>query len=492
MKTRIQYFALLTLILGSMNFASFGQQTVLSNFAFKNGYSVNPANAGVDQTLSANLTHRQQWLGVSGSPTAFNMNVHGQLSEKNAIGFKVGTETYGLIRRNAASATYVYNLKLNEQHFLRFGLSAGFTQNTLNYAAIRTQDYTDEVITAGQMNSGVAFNADFGVRYSTGNFQIGLASLQLVESRARMYFENDVEGFFSLTRHFVANTSYDFDISKDWTITPYVLTEFTLISPLTVEGTIYVDWQDKLWLGMGYRRNAGILTSLGVNISDQFTAGYSYEFATTGIAGQSRGTHEIMFGYRIGNNKKNSRIQELEDRLDRRMTDIETTTDSLKVEMDARKKEADELKEEVNRLKASDEDNKEKIDELEKRIETLENEPEEEEKPEDPLSKLVYFDENKSTINSNSQETLNKIVLYLNEHPELKIHVVGNTCNVGSDKANKDFSAKRANMVVAYLVKAGISSDRITSEGRGEADPLYPNNSEVNRSLNRRVAFERK
>lgn len=489
MKRHIQYFALLTLISGSMNTVSFGQQTVLSNFAFKNGYSINPANAGVDKTFSANLTHRQQWLGVNGSPSAFNMNAHGELSEKNSIGFKIGTETFGLIRRNAASGTYVYNLKLNDEHFLRFGLSAGITQNTINYAAIRTQDYSDELILDGQINSGVAFNADFGVRYSTGNFQIGLASLQLVESRASMYFENDVEGFFNLTRHFVANTSYNFEVSEDWTISPFLLTEFTLASPLTFEGSVYADWQNKIWFSAGYRRNAGILTSFGVNISNQFVAGYSYEFGTNGIAGQSRGTHEIMLGFRLASNKKDARIQDLEDRLDRRINDVEQKTDSLQTEMDARKKESEELKKELERLKESDEENKEKIEELEKRIEVLENEPEE---VVDPLSKLVYFDENKSTINSNSQETLSEIVTYLKENPELKITVVGNTCNTGSEKANKKFSATRASVVVQYLVGEGISRDRITAEGRGESNPLYPNNSEVNRSLNRRVSFERR
>jgi outer membrane protein OmpA-like peptidoglycan-associated protein len=197
-------------------------------------------------------------------------------------------------------------------------------------------------------------------------------------------------------------------------------------------------------------------------------------------------------GYRLGNKKKDNRIQELEDKFDRRITEVESKTDSLKLEMDARKKESEDLKAELKRLKESTEQNEEKIEELEKRIEILENAPEEEEKAVDPLSKLVYFDENKSTINSNSQETLNEIVTYLNENPDLKIRVVGNTCDVGSTKANKDFSATRAKVVVNYLVGQGISADRITAEGRGEDDPLFPNNSEVNRSLNRRVSFERR
>jgi len=484
MKRLTQHIAILALVLSSTSYGSFAQQTVLSNFYAKNLYSVNPANAGSDNNLSVNLTHRQQWLGISGAPSAFNFNIHGALSENNAVGLKFSTETYGLIRRTAASGTYVYNLALNKKHNLGFGLSLGFNQNAINYAAIRTQDLSDELILDGEMVTGTALNADFGIRYSVGNFQLGVASLQLVESSASIYMENDNEGFFSLTRHFVANTSYGFDVSDNWTITPSVLAEFTMVTPFTVEGMMYADWKDKLWLGAGYRKNAGILTSFGVNISNQFQAGYSYEFSTSGIASQSRGTHEIMFGYKLGNKKKDNRIKELEDKIDQAILDNNRDTDSLSTEIDN-------MKEELERLKEDEEENSEKIEELEKRIEILESEGPEVKKVDDPLSEDIHFDESKANLNSDSKEKLDLLVNYLKENPALRIKIIGHTCDNGNPEKNKVISKSRAKAVGDYLTSKGIPSGRYELDSKGQKEPLKPNNSEINKSLNRRVTFER-
>ncbi|MFT6245798.1 MAG: type IX secretion system PorP/SprF family membrane protein [Salibacteraceae bacterium] len=483
MKKNIQYIIVTAFVLSSIGFESFGQQTVLSNFYYKNGYSVNPANAGVDKSLSVNLTHRQQWVGVSGSPSAFNFNMHGELSENNAIGLKFSSEAYGLIRRNAASGTYAYNLKFNPKHNLRFGVSVGFNQNTINYSAIRTQDFTDDIILEGNMISGISLNADFGIRYSVGNFQFGIASLQLVESSASMYLENDKEGFFNLTRHFVANTSYGFKVSDNWTISPAVLAEFTLVTPFSIEGLIYADWNDQIWFGAGYRKDAGILTSFGLKISNQFLAGYSYEFSSSGIAAQSRGTHEVMLGYKLGNKKKDSRIEDLEKKIDQAIIDNNNDTDSLVTEVDN-------LKEELEGLKKYDETNVDKIEELEKRIEELEKGTPKG-KEDDPLSQSIYFDENQSSINSNSKEILDELVGLLKANSEMRIRIIGHTCNIGTPEMNKEISMNRSKKTLDYFVSKGIPSGRIELEGRGQDEPLVSNNSELNRSLNRRVSFEK-
>ena len=48
-------------------------------------------------------------------------------------------------------------------------------------------------------------------------------------------------------------------------------------------------------------------------------------------------------------------------------------------------------------------------------------------------------------------------------------------------------SKYRAEAVKELLVKKGINTERITVLGTGEANALYPNDTEENRSKNRRV-----
>lgn len=54
----------------------------------------------------------------------------------------------------------------------------------------------------------------------------------------------------------------------------------------------------------------------------------------------------------------------------------------------------------------------------------------------------------------------------------LAIRVVGYTDNIGSTTYNQDLSERRAQAVRELLVDGGVPAAHITSEGRGEADPI--------------------
>ena len=66
---------------------------------------------------------------------------------------------------------------------------------------------------------------------------------------------------------------------------------------------------------------------------------------------------------------------------------------------------------------------------------------------------------------------------------------VGHTDSVGSDAYNQKLSAQRAQAVRAYLIAQGVEASRITAEGRGESQPVAPNDTPANKALNRRVEF---
>jgi outer membrane protein OmpA-like peptidoglycan-associated protein len=72
---------------------------------------------------------------------------------------------------------------------------------------------------------------------------------------------------------------------------------------------------------------------------------------------------------------------------------------------------------------------------------------------------------------------------------EGNIHIAGNTCDLGSDKHNKDLSERRARAVRDFLAKNGFNGNELLAEGFGEAQPKYPN-TEDERHKNRRVDIE--
>ena len=65
--------------------------------------------------------------------------------------------------------------------------------------------------------------------------------------------------------------------------------------------------------------------------------------------------------------------------------------------------------------------------------------------------------------------------------------VVGYTDSDGSPDANLALSQERADAVKAYLVDQGVPEGDLTTLGRGEADPIVPNDTPENKAKNRRI-----
>jgi outer membrane protein OmpA-like peptidoglycan-associated protein len=100
----------------------------------------------------------------------------------------------------------------------------------------------------------------------------------------------------------------------------------------------------------------------------------------------------------------------------------------------------------------------------------------------------VNFDTNKYTIRPADLAELQKAIEFAKKNPDAKIHVVGYTDSTGSAKLNQKLSENRAEAVKKYLVGEGpIAGDKITSEGKGAADPVGDNKTKEGKFLNRRV-----
>lgn len=67
------------------------------------------------------------------------------------------------------------------------------------------------------------------------------------------------------------------------------------------------------------------------------------------------------------------------------------------------------------------------------------------------------------------------------------IIVLGYTDSTGNEQYNMDLSKRRATAVADYLVSLGVPADKMKTVGRGENDPLVPNDTEAHRAQNRRV-----
>lgn len=100
----------------------------------------------------------------------------------------------------------------------------------------------------------------------------------------------------------------------------------------------------------------------------------------------------------------------------------------------------------------------------------------------------VFFDFNKAILRSESELELERLIRFMQEYPNISVEISGHTDSEGDNNYNMKLSLKRAEAVNDYLVRKGISKDRLISEGYGETQPIASNETEEGRQINRRTA----
>lgn len=103
------------------------------------------------------------------------------------------------------------------------------------------------------------------------------------------------------------------------------------------------------------------------------------------------------------------------------------------------------------------------------------------------LSSEASFDFDQSSLKPAFYPALNKLSTLLEKYDRTLLHVIGHTDSTGSDTYNLGLSNERARSVALYLESRGVAMQRISTEGRGETEPRFDNDTAEHRALNRRV-----
>ncbi len=81
-------------------------------------------------------------------------------------------------------------------------------------------------------------------------------------------------------------------------------------------------------------------------------------------------------------------------------------------------------------------------------------------------------------------------VAVMSLNPQVVMIVEGHTDEVGSSEANQRLSEERARSVVAYITDKGIDPTKFEIVGKGETDPVAPNDTPEGRQQNRRIEVQ--
>lgn len=99
----------------------------------------------------------------------------------------------------------------------------------------------------------------------------------------------------------------------------------------------------------------------------------------------------------------------------------------------------------------------------------------------------IYFAFDKTTILKKSNTALRTILNYLKSNTNIRARFIGHASNEGNKSHNMQLSELRAKAICDYLSANGILPERLSYVGKGDTEPLVLNDTEANKSKNRRV-----
>ncbi len=101
----------------------------------------------------------------------------------------------------------------------------------------------------------------------------------------------------------------------------------------------------------------------------------------------------------------------------------------------------------------------------------------------------VYFEINQAHLRKESLNILDRMIENLKASPSIKLEVRGHTDSTGTGEYNQKLSERRADAVVEYMIKNGISPERLSAVGLGKDKPIADNSTAEGRRKNRRTEF---
>ncbi len=106
------------------------------------------------------------------------------------------------------------------------------------------------------------------------------------------------------------------------------------------------------------------------------------------------------------------------------------------------------------------------------------------------LPASLVFDSDKSAVRASFAGKLGSVGAVLAHFGKTVVDVYGYSDATGSDAHNKDLTQRRAVAVATLLANQGVDQQRFYIEGRGPADPIASNATDIGRAQNWRIEIQ--
>lgn len=297
-----------------------------------NQYILNPAITGIESYVDLKASHRRQWVGIQDAPVTTYFSLHGALNKKSTrnaptsfptpgenprgrsyweeyeapdphhgIGLQVVQDVTGPLSTVTAQGTYAYHLPLGTRTTLAAGIGVGLNRIGLDAAKLNFGDVTVDpvVFTSGVLNR-TRLDMSAGLYLYSSDYFVGLSAQQIVPQTVDFS-----DGYIrpqtgKTVPHVFATAGYRALLGDNFNLIPSLMIKYISPLPIQVEGNMKLQYRNLAWVGTSYRHQDGFAAMLGMNVSNIQMA-YAYDYTTSRLNNFSKGTHEFLIGFLIGN-----------------------------------------------------------------------------------------------------------------------------------------------------------------------------------------------
>ncbi|OYW78669.1 MAG: hypothetical protein B7Z27_07000, partial [Sphingobacteriia bacterium 32-37-4] len=281
------YFLLM--LIGMVVVAQAQQRPYYTQYIMNN-YIINPAVAGIENYWDVKASHRVQWVGLQDAPVTTYITAHGRLKKDpyqsstatgfrakglnprgeaywrdytaaephHGVGFTMLNDKTGPLNRFAAYGTYSYHLGLSPTTNLSAGISAGFTNLSLDASKLNFGNTTvDPAVASSGVINRLKPDISAGLWLYSKNYFVGLAAQQIIPQNVAFSDNTVILTKGKLVPHLFLSAGYRLSLSDDFNLLPSMLIRYISPLPLGFDINAKLQYQDFLWAGTSYRYKDG-------------------------------------------------------------------------------------------------------------------------------------------------------------------------------------------------------------------------------------------
>ncbi len=266
-----------------------------------NRYNINPTFTFVrEQNKYISFNNKREWVQFDNAPEMYLGSYSGRFSENIGAGVAAFQQNYGVLTTFGGLINFAYNVKLNTNSNLTFGLNTAAYKSGINTSNIVT-NFDDPSLQNVTENFLLTVNP--GINYGTEflDFGISINNLVLYNIETSSMIEDDPKQ--SIKAH-VMHTGF-FDgrgFFEDTKFSGIIMSEFRKDETI-ISGMAILSVPKGIWFQFGYNNRYGVSGGLGLNVTKNIALEYNIE-KSIGELVEFGMSHEVTLAYRFITKKR--------------------------------------------------------------------------------------------------------------------------------------------------------------------------------------------